>query len=522
MKAKKTLLVAATVIFTLALFSPALCAEKVQITGPYDSLRDYIKAMEARGRLLRIKAVDQDKYEGTAFIYKMLDNLGIERSPAVMFEKVMINGTWMEGPVLGNIYCGWDTAAMAYGAKKITDDQGEMFRAVVDRIASLADKKTDTWKKIAPVKIDKSKAPVKEVIVKGEDIDLYKFPWFKNNPGDVAQYVNTGAVIMVDPELGRNVGTYRCQVKGKNKIGVNPEYRQHGWEFMMRAMKRGEKVMQAAIVIGVDPITWSMSSSKLADLGEDELALAGGFRDKPVEVVKCETSDLYVPAHAEIVIEGEMPMGVEDEGPYGEMFGYMGKQHKNFYMNIKAITHRKNPWVINSFTGVTKPTHMIPWQVSSYLKLKKLLPNLVGFYSPREAIGWSILSIEKRLPGEGMAAGQLVAAARFLGTAKIVVVVDKDIDVTNMTQVLHAMATRWQPHPASLIIPQTWTIPLDPSSPEMFVTSKIVIDATQQLPAEGGPPSWQPVSRVLLEENAPESFGLVEKKWDEYWKDWKK
>ncbi len=147
---------------------------------------------------------------------------------------------------------------------------------------------------------------------------------------------------------------------------------------------------------------------------------------------------------------------------------------------------------------------------------------MVGFYSPREAIGWSIISIDKKLPGEGMLAGQLVAAARFLGTAKIVVVVDKDIDVTNMTQVLHAMATRWQPHPASLIIPQTWTIPLDPSSPEMFVTSKIVIDATQQLRSEGGPVSWQPVSRVILEEKAPESFELVEKNWDEYWKEWNK
>jgi 4-hydroxy-3-polyprenylbenzoate decarboxylase len=522
MKTRKTLLVATTIILTLSLSSLSISAEKAQLTGPYDSVRDYVKALEARGRLLRIKEVDQDKYEGTAFVYKMLDNLGIERSPAIMFEKVKINGKWMKGPVLGNIYCGWDTAAMAYGVEKITDDQGEMFLAVVDRIASLADKKTVTWKKIEPVKIDKSKAPCKEVIIKGDEVDLYKFPWFKNNPGDAAQYVNTGAVIMVDPELGRNVGTYRCQVKGKNKIGVNPEYRQHGWEFMKRAMERGERVMQAAVVLGVDPITWSMSSSKLAGLGEDELALAGGFRDKPVEVVKCETSDLYVPAHAEIVIEGEMPMATEEEGPYGEMFGYMGRQHKNFYMNVKAITHRKNPWVINSFTGITKPTHMIPWQVSSFLKLKKMLPNLVALYSPREAIGFSILSINKRLPGEGMAAGQLAAAARFLGTAKIVIVVDKDIDATNISQVLHAMATRWQPHPASLIIPQTWSIPLDPSSPKMFLTSKIVIDATQQLPAEGGPQSWQPVSRVLLEEKAPESFGIVEKKWAEYWKDWKK
>ncbi len=100
-------------------------------------------------------------------------------------------------------------------------------------------------------------------------------------------------------------------------------------------------------------------------------------------------------------------------------------------------------------------------------------------------------------------------------------VVDKDIDTTDMTQVLHAMASRWQPHPASLIIPQTWSIPLDPSSPSLFITSKIIIDATKQLPAEGGPRKWQPVSRVLLEEKAPESFKLVEERWSGYWKKWK-
>jgi 3-polyprenyl-4-hydroxybenzoate decarboxylase len=121
-----------------------------------------------------------------------------------------------------------------------------------------------------------------------------------------------------------------------------------------------------------------------------------------------------------------------------------------------------------------------------------------------------------------MAAGQLVAAARFLGTAKIIVVVNKDVDITNMTQVLHAMATRWQPHPASLIIPQTWGIPIDPSAPKMFLTSKIIIDATRQLPSEGGPKSWAPVSRVLLEKKSPESFKLVDEKWPEYWKNWNK
>lgn len=488
-------------------------------TGPYLTMRDYLAALEARGRVLRIKEVDQDKYEGTAFIYRMLDEKGFDTSPAVLFEKIKIDGTWMEGPVYANIFCGWDTAAMVYGLENTTDNQGEMYRAVIKKLSSYVDE-GGRWKQIAPVVVNKSSAPCKEVIVTGDAVDILKFPWFKNNPGDAGRYINSGAVIMEDPELGRNVGTYRCQVKGKNKIGVNTETGQHGWIFMMRAQKRGEKVKQAAIALGVDPITWAMSSTKLAELGEDEISFAGGFMGKPIELVKCETSDLLVPAQAEMIIEGEIPTGeIEDEGPYGEMFGYMGKQHKNFYMNVKAVTHRKQPVFENNFTGVTKTTHMVPWQASSFFKLKKLIPSLVDVYDPHEAIGIKILSIKKRFPGEGIAAGQIAAG---IPTGKVFIVVDDDIDVTDISQVLHTVATRWQPHPASLIIPQSNCFSLDPSMPQRLLTSKIIIDATRQLPAEGGPQSWPPVSRVLLKEKAPESFELVDKKWAEYWKGWRK
>jgi 4-hydroxy-3-polyprenylbenzoate decarboxylase len=98
--------------------------------------------------------------------------------------------------------------------------------------------------------------------------------------------------------------------------------------------------------------------------------------------------------------------------------------------------------------------------------------------------------------------------------------VDDDVDVTNITEVLHAVSTRWQPHPASLIIPQAASFAIDPSMPQRMLTSKIIIDATRQLPPEGGPKKWSPVSRVLLEEKAPESFELVNEKWAEYWKNW--
>ena len=105
------------------------------------------------------------------------------------------------------------------------------------------------------------------------------------------------------------------------------------------------------------------------------MAFAGGFRGKPVELVKCETSDLLVPAQAEMIIEGEIPMEMEEEGPYAEMFVFMGFKHNNFYMKIKAITHRKNTLYTNA-TGVGT-THMVLWIVANSAKLKKVLPNLV-------------------------------------------------------------------------------------------------------------------------------------------------
>jgi UbiD family decarboxylase len=517
MKRRKTFLAAATIILAMSIHSLSFGAEKVP-TGPYDTLRDYLAALEARGKVLKIKKVDQDKYEGTAFVYRMLDEMGMDTSPAVLFEKVKIDGKWRKDPIFGNIFCGWDTAAMVYGVENITDNQGEMYRAVIKKLSSFVDE-GGQWKKIEPVVVDKSKAPCKEVIITGDDINILEFPWFKNNPGDVGRYINSGAVIMEDPELGRNVGTYRCQVKGKKKIGVKASIGQHGWLFMLRAMKRGEKSKQVAIALGTDPITFAMSSTKLAGFGEDELTFAGGFLGKPVELVKCETSDLMVPANAEMIIEGEVPMAVEDEGPYAEMFGYMGKQHKTYYMNIKAVTHRKNPIFVNNFTGITKTTHMVPWAASNFFKLKKMIPFLVDMYEPHEAIGIKILGIDKKFPGQGIAAGQIAAGGP---TGKIYIVVDKDIDVTNITEVLHAVSTRWQPHPATLIIPQINVFSVDPSMPQRLLTSKIVIDATRQLPQEGGPQSWPPVSRVLLENKAPESFELVEKNWSEYWKKWKK
>lgn len=492
----------------------------VQPSGPFNSFRDYITAVDARGGLLRIPEMDQDKYEATGFAYRMIEERGFDQAPPFLIERIRINGKWMDGPVLGNIFGGWTNEAMAFGVQQVTGDHRGMYRAAFNHLKTVFEQ-NDGWPRILPQTIDPGNAPCKEVRIAGADVDILKFPWIRTNPGDAGAYITAGTVFIEDPELGRNVATYRCQIKGRNKIGVNTEVGQNAWNFLMRFKKRGRKTVPAAVVIGADPITFAVGTSKLAALGEDELELAGGLRGSPVELVKCETSDVLVPAHAEIVLEGEISVTeMEEEGPYGEVFGYMGlKKPGNFFMMIKAVTHRHQPWMVNSFAGITKLTMSIPQIVANNLAYKKAIPNLVEFYRPIETIGVAVLSIDKRFPGEGMTAGQHIAAADMF--AKVIIVVDKDIDVHDKTQIFQAIGTRWQPHPASLLIPQTRGFPLDPSAPVRWLTSKIVIDATRQLPSEGGPSNWPEVSREMIEHQSPETFELVARRWADYWKDWR-
>jgi 4-hydroxy-3-polyprenylbenzoate decarboxylase len=490
-------------------------------TGPFDSLRDYVAALDSHGRLLRIATMDQDRFEATGFAYRMIEELGYHAAPAFLIERVKTGGRWLDGPVLGNLYPGWLAEALAYGVPGATDGDRNLYRATREHLATRlgADGR---WPRIQPRDVGRDGAPVKEVISLDADADLLQFPWLQTNPGDAGPYITAGTVFMEDPELGRNVATYRCQVKGARRLGVNCEIGQHGWNFIQRAKKRGESTLPAAVVIGVDPITFSIGTSKLAGLGEDELAIAGGLRGRPVDLVPCETSSVRVPALAELVIEGEIPTDHgEEEGPYGEVYGYMGlKKPWNFVMNVRAITHRHAPWLVNAFAGVTKLTMSMPQAVANFIHYKKLMPNLVDLYRPVETNGVVLVSIDKRLPGDGMIAGQHLAAGDMF--SKAIIVVDKDIDLHNKDQIFHALGTRWQPSPGSLLIPQTKGFPLDPSAPTRWVTSKMVIDATRQLPAEGGPEKWPAVSRVLLNEQSPGTEALVNARWQEYWKDWQR
>ena len=148
------------------------------------------------------------------------------------------------------------------------------------------------------------------------------------------------------------------------------------------------------------------------------------------------------------------------------------------------------------------------------------MPSIVAFktssFTPiyRDSIGLIVVSIDKKFPGEGMAAGQQLVAGP---TNKVVIVVDKDINILNQNEVLQAMSARWQPTASQVTVQTRMTLP-DPSLAQRGIGSKIIIDATRQLPEEGGPASWPAATKVLLEEGCPDLFDLVEKEWPEFWK----
>jgi len=485
--------------------------------APFDTLRDYIAALEAHGVVFRVPRIDQDAYEMTALTYRLIDEYGWYDAPCILAEEVKIDGKWVKGPVLTNHQGHWYAEAIVFGVDVVPDDGVGTYRAAMSHLEGLLEK--GEYPTIEPIEVNRDKALCKQVVLRDDDIDLTKFAFIKSNPADSRRYINTGSVFTDDPVIGKNFGTYRCELRGPRLIGVNSEPNQTAWRTLNAARDRGEKVVKVSIVVGQDPVIWVISGSRivnrLSKAKVDELAIAGGMRGKAVDVVRSETNDHMVPANAEMIIEGEIPLDETlPEGPFGEMYQYLGaRRDENFFMRVTAVTHRRDPWILNMFTGVTRGYVTGPTAVLFNTGLKRLVPGLIELHSPVDSTGVTYIRIKKTKPGEGLEAGKKLAAV--IPIFKIVIVVDEDIDVLDPKQVNMALGSRWQPMSASYIFDfgEARGMPLDPSTIERGRSSKIIIDATRQWPEEGVPENYAELNRTLLEELAPESFANVDAKW---------
>jgi 4-hydroxy-3-polyprenylbenzoate decarboxylase len=496
--------------------------------APFTSMRDYIAALDSYGLVVRIPRIDQDAYEIAALMYRLRDQHGMRGGPTLLIEEVRINGEWVKGPLIVNESGNAHAECIAYGLEPAETSFSETvpyrsYRKARDHLEAMVAKNDGLYPSIAPTQIERSAAPCKEVILTGDAIDLTRFAFIQCNPSDAGRYINTGSVFTRDPKRGVNFGTYRCHLRGPREIAVNSEPGQTGYRHLMAARARGEKTANVSIALTVDPYFWSVSSSKMVYRGggADELSIAGGLAGRAIEVVRCETNDFLVPANAEMIIEGEVPLDdMRPEGPYGEMVGYQGaRKQEVFWMKVTAVTHRREPWIMNNFTGLQVGSLSAAGHAGSLYALRQKIPAIVDLYSDNRAVGMTFVSIRKTEPGQGLAIATQVAKDNFF--AKIVVVVDDDLDVTSQEQMLMALGTRWQPFGNTEIFEKLSAMPLDPSTAKTGRGSKIAIDATRQWPEEGGPAEFPALNRSLLEQGAPESFARVDTKFADLIKGWK-
>ncbi|MBU3672367.1 MAG: hypothetical protein FGM43_07425 [Sinobacteraceae bacterium] len=484
--------------------------------GPFEDLREWMAELERRNLVLRVRNIDQDAYEGTALMYRLIDRFGMYFAPALVMENVRIDGRWYKGPIITNHFGHWDTECLSFGLQPVAGDHVATYYKALARVDEFLKQGNGGAFPTAPfVEVAREAAPCKQVVLRGDQIDLTSFAFMQSNPADSGRYVNTGSVFTDDRELGKNFGTYRCEIKGPRLLGINPEEGQGAWQAFMKAKERGESSVKVSIALGQDPVTWVVSSSKLNRAKADELEVVSAIRGRPLRVVRSETNGHLVPATAEMIIEGEVPLdqGMLPEGPFGEMYGYMGaRKAANFWMNVTAVTHRRNPWFVNQYTGVTRGFPTAPLEQMALSALKRFVPNIKMLHTPVEATGLCFVSIKKQKPGEGLEIGKRIA--QIVGIAKVIVIVDDDIEVLDRTAVMHTLGSRWQPAPATAIIPESRGMPLDPSLTKRPMTSKVVIDATRQWPQEGGPAEYQALNRTELERLAPEAFKRIDSRWD--------
>jgi 4-hydroxy-3-polyprenylbenzoate decarboxylase len=428
--------------------------------GNYRDLREWLKKVEELGELDRVsEEVDWDE-ELTAITYMVGKKKG---SPALLFEN--IKGYSNEYRVLSNILgSSLRRIALTLG---LTPDLPaiEMIRQTKDLYKN----------PIEPEMIESKDAPVNENIVRGEDVNLLAFPAPKMWPRDGGRYIGTGdAVITKDPDSGHlNLGTYRQMIQSDTEVGFYVSPGKDALLHREKYWKKGEPC-EVAVAYGIDPGIFVVSSMGFPK-NVSEFPYAGGLKGEPVRLVKGETTDLLIPADAEIVIEGlSYPDQSKPEGPFGEFQGYYGRPGgPTPYIQVQCIHHRNDPILMaalmadhpsceqNLFFGIARSARI--WD-----DLDKLgIPGIQGVYSvPAAAGGFGMIVVSIEQKHAGHAAQVAALAAQCPGGAynsKWIVVVDEDVDPTDLEQVVWAMCTRCHPPDDIDILRNTWSTYLDPT-----------------------------------------------------------
>lgn len=518
----------------------------------YKDLRAFINKLEEAKELKRITA-QVNPYLEISEITNRISKGALDKNKALLFENV----SGYQIPVLINTLGSYERMHLAFGI--------DSFKEIASRIEKFLDKKVpdsllgklSMLPKLAEVASFPPKmtgfAPCQEIVITNTNEPMLdKLPIITAWPLDAAPFITMTTVITKDPNGIRNVGMYRMQkidnctsymhwhkhhdgaqnyiesiAKGENKNirakvvdGLGEELGRAG-EPESRGVssatieKKPSRRMEVAVAIGCDPATMYSGSAPLPP-GVDEFIFAGFLRSQPVELVKCKTIDLEVPAHAEIILEGYIDLDeLGIEGPFGDHTGFYSLAGMFPKFHITAMTHRKDPIYVTTIVGKPPMEDCYMGKATEQIFLpliKVFLPEVIDINLPFEGVfhNCAILSIKKKYPAHAKKVMNAIWGIGQIMFTKYVIVVDDDIDVQNLSDVAFTVFANTDPKRDSIFTEGPTDI-LDHSASTMGISGKMGIDATRKWKSEGYNREWP--DEMKMDNTTKE---LVDKRWEEY------
>jgi UbiD family decarboxylase len=475
-------------------------------------LRAWITKLEAEGELKRVKVkVDWDQE-----IPEVIRKVCHQQGPALLFENIKGHENTWSKKLFTNGLGTRSRYNLMVGLPKDSSIT-EMVKVM----------KTRVKQPLPAVKV--KTGPVKENIVKGKDIDLFQFPVPKWHPLDAGRYINTynGAVTR-DPETGQlNVGVYRGMMVSKNKITVLL-VPMKDWGVSYKKYQEMGKPMPVAFVYGWDPALLAVAG--VPYIG-DEYELAGAIRQQPVELVKCEMSDLEVPASAEIVVEGTVspdPKTYEAEGPFGEGSGYYGDPGVRPVVEVNCITYRNDPIFRGTMVGSEAMDEL---KMSSGVSMSAAIWDVLdsqeipGIIDVNAGL-LTVIKIHKTYQGQARQIAAALWGSKYAGQIQnAVMVVEEDVDIYNSISLRAAFHDKVDFYRDLVVYPLYMGSPVDPSIPTekrnelkygIGVQNKLLIDATTDWEIYPVRPEWGNRRYPIRYEPDPKITALVDKRWKEY------
>jgi len=478
----------------------------------FNDLNEFISALDKERELARITDSVSPDLEICAVTDRVSKSPG--GGPGLLFERP----AGFDIPVALNLFGSMKRICMALGVAKLDDLAREIEElttpkfpgGMLDAIKMLP--MVNRLRDLMPKTV--SDAPCQEVIRRDGSLD--ELPILKCWPDDGGRYITLPLVFTKDPETGvRNIGTYRMQVFDGRSTGMHWQ-RHKGGAQHYRVAERLKKRMPVAVALGPDPALAYSATAPMPE-GLDELMLAGFLRRERVELV---TVDLEVPANAQIILEGYVEPGERRrEGPFGDHTGFYSHPDDYPVFHVTCITHRKRPVYLTTVVGIPPMEDYYLGKASERIFLpliKKTVPEIVDMHFPAEGIFHNlvIISIDKRYPGH---ARKIMNACWGLGQlmfSKTIIVVDKDVDVQNQSEVAWIVGTHYDPE-RDIQFTRGPVDDLEDASDLPAYGSKMGIDATRKWPSEGFSRPWP--KKIVT---TPEAAAVAEAHWLAIKKGW--